>query len=91
MVFRPVFRIPVIALGIKRQSSALRPNAVKECDILLRLEEPRHPLVLRAMLPGDKGRAFDLAVIAYLGGIRIAVEQERLRPRAGGAQCRAEK
>jgi hypothetical protein len=68
-----------------------RPNAVEERDILLRLEKARHPLVLCAMLPGHKGRALDVARIADLGRTRIALEQERFRPGAGGAQRRAEK
>jgi hypothetical protein len=38
------------------------------------------------MLPGDDGSTIDLAVIAYLGRIRIALEQKGLRPGAGGAQ-----
>ena len=42
------------------------------------------------MLPGNKGRGVDLAVIADLGRTRIALEQERLRPGAGGAQRREE-
>jgi hypothetical protein len=79
-------RIPVIAPGIKLRSSASRPNAVEERDVLLRLEEVRHPLVLRAVLPGNKGRALDVARIAYLGRTRVALEQERLLPGAGGAQ-----
>ena len=81
----------MIAPGIKRRSSASRPNAVEERNVLLRLEEVRHPLVLCAMLPGNKGRAVDVARIAYLGGTRIALEQERLRPGAGGAQRPEEK
>jgi hypothetical protein len=81
----------VIAPGIKRRSSASRPNAVEERDVLLRLEEVRHPLVLRAMLPGNKGRAVDIARITHLGGIGIALEEERLGPRAAGAQCPEEK
>ena len=81
----------MIAPGIKRQSSASRPNAVEERDVLLRLQEPRHPLVLRAMLLCDKGRALDIARIADLGGIGIALQQERLRPGAAGAQRPEEK
>ena len=76
----------MIAPGIKRQSSASRPNAVKERDVLLRLEEARHPLVLCTMLPGDKGRTLDLAIIADLGRIGVALEQERLRPSTAGNQ-----
>ena len=38
------------------------------------------------MLPGDKGRAVDLAVITYLDRARISLEQKRLRPRAAGNQ-----
>jgi hypothetical protein len=79
-------RIPVIAPGIKRRSSPSRPNAVEERDILLRLEEVRHPLVSRAMVPGDNGRAVDVARITDLGRIRVALEKERFRPGAGGAQ-----
>jgi hypothetical protein len=81
----------VIVPGIKRRSSASRSNAVEERDVLLRFEKARHPLVLRAMLPGDKGRAVDVTVISYLDRARIALEQKRLRPGAGGAQRRAEK
>ena len=76
----------MIALGIKRQSSASLPNAVEERDVLLRLEEARHALVLCAMLPRDKGRALDLAGISDLGGIGVALEQEWLRPGAAGNQ-----
>jgi hypothetical protein len=76
----------VIAPGIKRRSSSSRPNAVEERDIFLRLEEARHALVLCAMAPGDNGRAVDVARIAYLGGTRVALEQERFRPGASGAQ-----
>ena len=67
------------------------PNAVEKRNVLRRFEEPRHPLVLRAMLPGDDGGAVDIAVIADLGRTRIALEQKRLRPRAGGAQGTDEK
>jgi hypothetical protein len=88
--FRRRLRITVIGPGIKRRSFASRPNAVEECDVLLRFEEARHPLVLRAMLPGNKRRAVDIARIAYLGGTRTALEQERLRPGAGGGQRCAE-
>jgi hypothetical protein len=42
------------------------------------------------MLLGNKSRAVDITVIAYLGGIGIALEQERLRPGASRAQRRAE-
>ena len=80
----------MIAPGIKRQQSPSRPNAIEERDILLRFEEARHPLVSCAMLPGNKSRAVDIARVAHLGGIRIALEQERLRPGAGGAQSREE-
>ena len=80
----------MIAPGIKRRSSSSRPNAVEERDILLRFEEARHALVLCAMVPGDNGRAVDVARIAYLGRTRVALEQERLRPGAGGAQCAEE-
>ena len=76
----------MIAPGIKRQSSASRPNAVKERDVLLRLEETRHPLVLCTMLPGDEGRALDLARIADLRRIGVALEQERLWTSAAGNQ-----
>ena len=76
----------MIAPGIKRQSSASRPNAVEERDVLLRLEEARHALVLCAMAPGDNGRAVDIARITDLGRIRVALEKERFRPGAGGAQ-----
>jgi hypothetical protein len=84
--FPPRRRITVIAPGIKRRSSPSRPNTVEERDVLLRIEEARQPLVLCAMLPGDKGRALDLAGIADLGRIGVALEQERLRPRAGRNQ-----
>jgi len=43
------------------------------------------------MLPGDDGGAVDIAVIADLGRTRIALEQKRLRPCAGGAQGSDEK
>ena len=76
----------MIAPGIKRRSFTSRPNAVKERDVLLRLEEPRHPLVLCAMLSCDRGRALDLTRITHLGRIGIALEQKRLRPRAAGNQ-----
>ena len=76
----------MIARGIKRRSSPSRPNAVEERDILLRFEEVRHPLVSRAMVPGVNGRAVDVARITDLGRIRVALEQERFRPGAGGAQ-----
>jgi hypothetical protein len=76
----------VIARGIKRRSSPSRPNAVEERDTLLRLEEARHALVLCAMVPGDNGRAVDVARITDLGRIRVAPEKERFRPGAGGAQ-----
>ncbi len=76
----------MIAPGIKRRSSASRPNAVEERDVLLRLEEPRHPLVLCAMLLGNQGRAVDLAGISDLGRIGIALEQEWLRPGTAGDQ-----
>jgi hypothetical protein len=76
----------VIAPDIKRRSSALRPNAVEERDVLLRFEEARHPLVLCAMLPGNERRALYRAVITNLGRTRIALEQKRLRPRASGFQ-----
>ena len=76
----------MIALGIKRQSSASRSNAVKERDVLLRLEESRHPLVLCTMLSCDKGRALDFARITHLGRIGVALEQKRPRPRAAGNQ-----
>jgi hypothetical protein len=79
-------RIAVIAPGIKRRSSASRSNAVKERDVLLRLEESRHPLVLCTMLSCDKGRALDFARITHLGRIGVALEQKRLRPRAAGNQ-----
>jgi hypothetical protein len=81
----------VIAPVIKRRSSASRPNTVEERDVLLRIKEARHPLVSCAMLPGNKGRAIDVARIAYLGGTRVALEQEWLRPGAGGAHRREEK
>jgi hypothetical protein len=89
--FPPRRRITVNAPGIKRRLSASRPNAVEERDVLLRLEEARHPLVLCAMLPGNEGHAVDVARIAYLGRTRVALEQERLRPGAGAAQRREEK
>jgi hypothetical protein len=76
----------VIARGIKRRSSPSGPNAVEERDIFLRLEEARHALVLCAMAPGDNGRAVDVARVTDLGRTRVALEQERLRPGAGGAQ-----
>jgi hypothetical protein len=72
--FLPHLRITVIAPGIKRPSSASRPNAVEESDVLLRFEEARHPFVSCAMLPGNKGRAVDIARIPHLDGIRIALE-----------------
>jgi hypothetical protein len=78
----------VIAHGIKRRSSALRANAVEERDVLLRFEEARQPLVLRAMLPGNERRAVDIAGISDLGRIGVTLEQERLRPGARGAQRR---
>jgi hypothetical protein len=81
----------VIAPGIKRRSPASRPNAVEERDVLLRVEEARHPFVLCAMPPGNEGCAVDLAGIADLGRTRIALEQEGLRPGAGGAERPAEK
>jgi hypothetical protein len=81
----------VIAPGIKRRSSASRPDAVEERDVLLRLEEARHPLVLRAMLLSNERRAVDLAVIAYLDRTRITLEQKGLRPAACGAQRPEEK
>src|ERR1700730_1477834 len=84
--FPPRLRIPVIAPGIKCRSSVSRPNAVEERDVLLRLEEARHALVLCAMLPRDKGRTLDLAGISDLGGIGVALEQEWLRPGAAGNQ-----
>jgi len=68
-----------------------RPNAVEERDVLVGLEEPRHPLVLRAMLFGYEGRIVDPAVIADLGSACIALEQKRLRPRAGADQRAEEK
>ena len=80
----------MIAPGIKRRSSGSRLNAVEERDVLLRFEEARHPLVSSAMLPGNESRAVDIARVAHLGGIRIALEQERLGPVARGAQCREE-
>ena len=43
------------------------------------------------MLPGDKGCALDLARIAHLGRIGIALEQERLRPGAARNQRPEEK
>jgi hypothetical protein len=89
--FPPNLRIPVIAPGIKLRSSALRPNAIEERDILLPFEKARHPLVLRAVLPGDGRRGVDVARIADLGRIRVTLEQERLRPGAGGAQCPKER
>ena len=76
----------MIARGIKRRSSPSGPNAVEERDIFLRLEEARHALVLCAMVPGDNGRTVDVARIADLGRTRVALEKERLRPGAGGAQ-----
>jgi hypothetical protein len=76
----------VIAPGIKRRSSASRSNAVKERDVLLRLEESRHPLVLCTMPSCDKGRALDFARITHLGRIGVALEQKRLRSRAAGNQ-----
>jgi hypothetical protein len=87
----PCLRITVIAPGIKWRSSASRPNAVEERDVLLRIEEAGHALVLCTMLPRNEGRAVDFAVIAYLGGTGIPLEQERLRRGAGGAQRREEK
>ena len=76
----------MIAPGIKRRSSASRPNAVEESNVLLRFEEARHPFVSCAMLPGNKRRGVDIARIAYLGRIPVALKQERLRPDTGGAQ-----
>jgi hypothetical protein len=81
----------MIAPGIKRRSSASRPDAVEERDVLLCLEEARHPLVLCAMLPSNERRAVDLAVIAYLGRTCIALEQKGLRPGACGAERPEEK
>lgn len=81
----------MIAPGIKRRSFASGPNAVEECDIFLRFEEARHPLVLRAMLPGNKRRPVDVAIIADLGSIGIALEEERLRPCAARNQGPEEK
>jgi len=43
------------------------------------------------MLPGNKGRAIDVARIAYLGGTPVALEKEWLRPSAGGVHRRDEK
>jgi hypothetical protein len=43
------------------------------------------------MLPGNDGSTIDFAVIAYLGRIRIALEQKGLRPGAGGAHRHDEK
>src|SRR5271166_4534186 len=62
-------RITAIAWAFKRQSSArdtkqvrtLGRNAFEERDVLVRLEEPRDPLVSRAMLPGNNVRAVDFA------------------------------
>ena len=67
-----------------------RSNAVEIRDILLRLEEARHPLVSRAMLFGYKFRAFNLAVIPDLGGVRVTLNQKGFRPRATEAQRSAE-
>ena len=75
----------MIAPGIKRRSSPSRPNAVEERDIFLRLKEARHALVLCAKVPGDNGRAVDVARITDLGRIRVALKKERFRPGAGGA------
>jgi hypothetical protein len=70
----------------RRAAKNSRPNAVEERDILLRLDKARYSLILRAMLSGDFGRCVDRAGVADLGRIRITLEQERLRPRAGGSQ-----
>lgn len=69
------------------EESRSGPNAVKEGDILLGLEKPGDPLVLRAMLCCDQGRAFEVLAKAYLGRIRVALEQKRLFQRAGRAEA----
>ena len=63
-----------------------RRNAVEKRDVLIGVEKPRHPLVLRAMAPGNDGRAVDLAVIANLGRTCVALQQDRRGPRARGSQ-----
>jgi hypothetical protein len=63
-----------------------RPNAVEIRNVLLGFEEARHPLVSRTMLLGYESGAFDLTIIADLGGIRVALEQKGFRARAGEAE-----
>ena len=74
-----------------RQSRISWQSAVEERDVLRRIEETGDPLVFRAMLLGYECRVVDLAVIADLGGIRVTLEQNGFRPRAGGAQRSEEK
>ena len=83
-------RITAIRFVPPRRANS-RPNTIEERDVLLRLQEPRHPLVLGAMPPGDEGGAVDIAAIADLGRICVALEQERLAARAGSAQAAGEK
>jgi hypothetical protein len=63
------------------------PNTVEEGDILLRLQKPRHSLVLRAMPCCDQGRARHVGAKAHLGGVGIALEQKRLFHGTSGAEA----
>ena len=95
----PALRIAAIWLGFKRQSSRYQrkaagdsmADALEESDVLLRLQKARYPFVARAMLPRDQGCAIDIAGIPDPRRTRIALQQERHRPRAGERQRRDKK
>src|SRR5262249_126858 len=56
----------------------LRPNTIKERNILARLQKPGDALVLGAMLFRDGGGSLEVAAITDLGGVRVTLKQKRL-------------
>lgn len=73
-------RLRFVRQSFQRPRAPLRPLTVEIGDVLLRLQEARYPLVLRAMLPSNERCSLDAARITYLGGVRITLKQKRLWP-----------
>src|SRR5437868_7135849 len=59
-------------------------DAIEMGDLEAGIDQARHPLELGAMLARDRQRVRDIAGIADLGRICVALPQKWARPRAGG-------
>jgi hypothetical protein len=64
-----------------------RLDTVEKRDVLLRFQELRHPFELRTMPPGHESGGIEIAAVPDLGGIGIALQQERLAAGARSAQA----